>query len=139
MITAIVFTFAIASCGSQSSSDVSDSDEVADTDEYEEVIEETPKNPRFGEWRYTEEVQGTEVVVTLSLNEDGTYKTMMNDFPSEGTWENIDDEHIRVKSESINNPDGQTWHIVEANENELHINWNVDNGGDNVLVFTRIN
>ena len=136
---AIVFSFAIVSCGSQSSSDVSETEDQEDSEEFDEVIEEeTSANPMFGEWRYTEDVQGQEIVITLSLNEDGTYQTMMNEHPSNGTWEAIDDEHIKVKSEDIQNSDGQTWHIVEANESELHLNWNVDNGGDNVIVFTRI-
>jgi hypothetical protein len=136
ILIVVVFTWATTGCNINSSQE-GGSEDSSKEDEIEEVVKNA-KNPMFGEWRYTENVQGNEVVVMLTLNEDGTYQTMMNEFPSEGTWEFDVDDHIRVKSETIQDDAGQLWHIVNANKDELHINWNVKSGGQNVLVFNRV-
>ena len=136
IFTVVFFAWTMTGCNTNSSSEVESTD-VSDADKNGAVVEET-KNPMFGELLYTENVQGNEVVVTLTLNENGTYQTRMNEFPSEGTWEFDVENHIRVKSETIQNADGQLWHIVDANQDELHINWNVKSGGENILVFNRI-
>ena len=92
----------------------------------------------LGDWAYTYEMEdGDDIEMLLTLREDGTYSQTTAGNPVEGTWEFIDDEHIVVKSETIQSEDGQKWKIEKSTADELHIDWNVEKGDAKVIEFNR--
>lgn len=125
------------------SSEVETSSETALSDGVEREVAEpssielSTEQRILGDWVYHTDFEGTPIEITLSLNEDGTYAQSMAGNPMAGTWEFVEDEFIIVKSEFIQNPNGQKWQIVKSTSDELYIDWNLGGGEAKVLEFKR--
>jgi hypothetical protein len=99
--------------------------------------EQTTEEVVLGSWLYEEDMDGTMIRIDLQINEDGTYKQDFMGYPSEGTWEMLEDNFLRVKSPEIMNEEGQKWKIVQLTKDSMWIDWNVSGGEEKVMGFKR--
>ena len=133
--------FGFSSCETKEvENDKTVTDEVVLEEEVVEEVEEvTQEQLILGNWEYNYEMDGNNIEFLLTINEGGSYSQSMAGNVVDGTWELKDDEHMVVKNPHIKNPDGQTWKIVKATDNELHIDWNVGGDEAKVMEFERVN
>ena len=125
----------LAACSSSSNEDKTNSDvstgaNSEETTEVENVQEESSEDEMsnthqiVGEWRADPKDAGVEIL--LKANADGTYDQSTAGQMQSGTWEEIDENQVKVENENLEN--GQTWKIENASEDEMTIYFSTKNG-----------
>jgi hypothetical protein len=86
-----------------------------------------------GEWTVDAKTAG--VKLDLVFNQDGSFKQMMGQVNGDGTWEVVDEEHVKIVTQ---NTPGQTWKISELTANSVNLCWNPDNPNPKTFPMERV-
>ena len=121
---------------SNSKDEISEQVEETKTPETEEIIEDSPLGNfegLVGEWFVDAATAG--VKLNLTFGEDGSFSQVMGQVNGKGTWEIIDDEHIKIVTQ---NTKGQTWKITDLKETTVNLCWNPEKPNPKILPMKRI-
>ena len=88
----------------------------------------------IGKWTVDAATAG--VKMDLTFNEDGSFKQVMGTINQTGTWEVVDDTHVKVTTP---NTKGQTWLITELTDASVNICWNPDSPKPKTIPMRRVN
>lgn len=124
-----------------------DNEEVANNtevvDEQEEQPEETDMEEEsplgnfaqiVGNWTVDAATAG--VKMDLSFSEEGVFTQKMGEINQEGTWEVVDEDHLKVTTPNTKN--GQTWLVSNLTESTVDICWNPDSAKPKTLPMQRV-
>ena len=133
------FLLAFTACDGENTSETNDNVDSVATN----VENETPKPESkwgnfaglVGEWNIDAETAGVET--TFIFGEDGSFKQDMGVVQGEGTWEVIDEEHIKIVTQNTSE-EGQTWLVTELAEATVNVCWNPEDPEPKVLPMSRV-
>ncbi|XOV69176.1 MAG: hypothetical protein ACFHU9_08305 [Fluviicola sp.] len=148
-----IFTFAIVcatafsfvACSNNDDAEGSDDNttqELNDSEtETEDVKEEEPSpfgnfEEIIGVWHVDAATAGMDV--TLTFKEDGSFLQDMGPVQGQGTWEVVDDEHIKIVTQNTKE-EGQTWLIENLTGDSFELTWNPESAKPNTLPMQRVN
>ena len=110
--------------------------EQSEPEEVEPIVEESTLGSfenLVGEWTVDAATAG--VKMNLTFNEDGSFKQVMGQVNGNGTWEVVDDEHIKIVTQ---NTKGQTWKVTDISETGVNICWNPDKPNPKTIPMQRV-
>ena len=87
----------------------------------------------LGEWTVDAATAGLQM--DLRFNDDGSFWHSMGGQEAEGTWEMVDDDHIKIVTPNV--PNGQTWLISNLNDSGVEICWNPESNDPKTIPFQR--
>ena len=137
-------TLGITSCSGdapQEENESANNTEVSVEQEQEEtepeVVEPESTSENFselvGDWTIDAATAG--IQMDLSFGEDGSFSQKMGAVNGEGTWEVVDEEHIKIVTQ---NTTGQTWKVTDLTETTVNICWNPEAAKPKTLPMERV-
>ncbi|MCF8297792.1 MAG: hypothetical protein K9J13_09640 [Saprospiraceae bacterium] len=133
----ILFLIGIISCNEGAKNTTDEAAEAAVIEEVIESAEEASPLGNFaglvGEWTVDAATAG--VQMDLTFGEDGSFKQLMGEINQDGTWEIIDENHVKVVTP---NTKGQTWLVTELTEESVNICWNPDKPEPKTIPMQRV-
>lgn len=87
----------------------------------------------IGEWTVDAATAG--VKMDLTFGNDGSFKQAMGTVNQTGTWEVVDDTHVKVITQ---NTKGQTWLITDLTNASVNICWNPDSPKPKTIPMQRV-
>ena len=86
-----------------------------------------------GDWTVDAATAG--VQMDLTFGEDMSFSQNMGAVNGEGTWEIVDETHIKIFTQ---NTKGQTWEITDLNAEGMKVNWKPDAPNPKIIPMTRV-
>lgn len=124
-----VFAFAAFTACSESTETTETPQESEETSQEtvepqeEEEVEVAPFAGLIGQWTVDAATAG--VKMDLTFGEDGSFQQSMGPVQQEGTWTEVDEEHINIKTQNTKG-DGQKWKVSNLTEESVDFTWNLD-------------
>ncbi len=104
--------------------------------EQEQEVEESPLGNfsiLVGEWTVDAATAG--VQLDLIFGDDGSFNQKMGEINADGTWEVVDEEHIKILTP---NTTGQTWLVTNLTETTVSFCWNPDSPKPKTIPMERV-
>lgn len=112
-------------------------DQYEEKEEQEEPLEEENLLGNFknlaGKWTVDAATAG--IQMDLMFGEDMSFIQKMGAVNGEGTWEIVDETHIKIVTQ---NTKGQTWQITDLTDDEMKVNWKPDAPNPKIIPMTRV-
>ena len=127
-------------CSNESGKELNETE--SEVEQVDLNVDETPQEEEntlgnfeglVGDWTVDAATAG--VQMDLTFGKDMSFVQKMGTINGEGTWEIIDETHIRIVTQ---NTKGQNWEITDLTTDQMKLNWKPDSPNPKIIPMNRV-